>query len=100
MCSIDDAKGRNRPLSPCIDHIVPINHRDNTRHGHTSENVQIAHRQCNEAKGCLVACESLLTCDNPREWLAIAGIDQTPGVGKTVKNEVLQSTPRAIGANF
>lgn len=100
MWPIEDPEGRESPFSPCVDHIVPINHPDNTRHGHTEDNVQIAHRRCNEAKGCSVACDSLLTCDNPREWLAIAGIAQTPGVAKNVKNEICQGTPRALGAYF
>jgi hypothetical protein len=100
MRPIVDPHDRKSPLSPCIDHIVPINHPENSRHGHTPDNVQVAHRRCNEAKGCSVACESLLTCDSPREWLAIAGIDQTPGVGKNVKNDFCQGTPRALETNF
>jgi hypothetical protein len=78
---IEDSKLREGPLAPCIDHIVPINHKANTRHGHTPENVQIAHRSCNEAKGCSIACISLIECDNPSEWVKIACIDQTPQVG-------------------
>ena len=80
MWPIEDRESRKSRLSPCVDHIVPLNHPDNTRHGHTEDNVQIAHRRCNERKGCSVACETLFTCDNPREWLAIAAITQTPGV--------------------
>jgi hypothetical protein len=100
MCPIEDPGSRKSPFSPCVDHIVPINHPDNARHGHTEDNVQIAHRRCNEAKGCSVACESLLTCDNPREWLAIAGITQTPGVARNAKNQEKAKTPRALDADF
>jgi hypothetical protein len=40
------------------------------------DNVQIAHRVCNERKGCSVAHESLLSCASPREHLVASGIDQ------------------------
>ena len=79
MWLIEDRESRKSPLSPCVDHIVPLNHQANTRHGHTLENVQIAHRRCNEAKGCSVACETLLHCESPREWLVTAGITQSKG---------------------
>lgn len=80
LCSglIIDQESRSGPLSPCVDHIVPLNHKANTKHGHTLDNVQIAHRKCNEQKGCRVACPSLLDCDNPRKHLKEAAIDQTP----------------------
>lgn len=66
------------PRAPCIDHIVPLNMKANTRHGHTWDNVQLAHRKCNEAKGCTVACHSLLECDSPRQHIKTNQIDQTP----------------------
>jgi 5-methylcytosine-specific restriction endonuclease McrA len=79
MWPIEDRESRKSPLSPCVDHIVPLNHQANTRHGHTLQNVQVAHRRCNEAKGCSVACETLLHCESPREWLVTAGITQRKG---------------------
>jgi len=88
-------------MSPCVDHIVPLNHKANTRHGHTLENVQIAHRKCNEAKGCSIACPSLFECSNPRLHVREMSINQTPpGVGKAVKNDFLRKTPRALDANI
>jgi hypothetical protein len=80
LCSeaIIDPLSRSGPDSPCVDHIVPLNHPANTRHGHTDDNVQIAHRKCNEAKGCTVACPSLFECDNQREYVKKMSIDQTP----------------------
>lgn len=75
---IEDHMQRTGPLAPCVDHIVPLNHPANTRHGHTLENVQIAHRRCNESKGAAIACLSLIECDNPREHVASLAIDQTP----------------------
>jgi hypothetical protein len=64
------------PLSPCVDHIVPLGHKANTRHGHVWNNVQIAHRRCNEAKQDRLACWSLIECDDPRQHVLDAGIDQ------------------------
>jgi hypothetical protein len=98
-CPIVDRHGRGSPFSPCVDHIVPINHPRNATHGHTEDNVQIAHRRCNEAKGCSVACESLLTCDNPRKWLSVAKIDQTPGVGRNTKTKEKTKTPGPLCAS-
>jgi hypothetical protein len=102
LCSqpIEDIKSREGPYSPCIDHIVPLNHPANTRHGHTPGNVQIAHRSCNEAKGCRVACMSLIECDNPREWLAVSHIDQTPP-GRGLSDDLFGAkTPCALDADF
>lgn len=65
-CLIMDRSSRDGPNSPCIDHIVPLNHPENTRHGHTWDNVQIAHRQCNERKGATLLDRSLLHVTNPR----------------------------------
>jgi len=80
LCSelIVDQESRSGPMSPCVDHIVPLNHKANTRHGHTLENVQIAHRKCNEAKGCSIACPSLFECSNPRLHIREMSINQTP----------------------
>jgi hypothetical protein len=97
---IEDNKLREGPRAPCIDHIVPLNHRANTRHGHTPENVQIAHRSCNEAKGCSVACMSLFECENPREWLKIACVDQTPPGGGLSGGLLGRKTPRALRNDF
>jgi hypothetical protein len=66
------------PMSPCVEHIVPLGHPANTRHGHEWSNVQIAHKACNEAKGDRLACWSLLECDNPRDHIRKAQIDQMP----------------------
>lgn len=73
---IVDQAARSGPYSASVDHIVPLNHPLNTKHGHTPSNVQIAHRKCNELKGCAVACESLLWCDNPREYVTLNAVDQ------------------------
>jgi hypothetical protein len=97
---IEDNKSREGSRAPCIDHIVPLNHRANNRHGHTPENVQIAHRSCNEAKGCSVACMSLVECDDPREWLKIACIDQTPPGGGLGEGLLGLKTPRALCDDF
>lgn len=51
MGPLDMAAGRFEPLSPTIDHIVPL-----SRGGHhTYENTQAAHRRCNIAKGGRIA---------------------------------------------
>jgi hypothetical protein len=97
---IDDSNSREGPRAPCIDHIVPLNHKANTRHGHTPENVQIAHRSCNEAKGCSVACVSLVECDNPREWLKIARIAQYPPGGGLAGGLLGRTAPWPLGAYF
>ena len=97
---IEDNKLREGSRAPCIDHIVPLNHRANTRHGHTPENVQIAHRSCNEAKGCSVACMSLFECENPREWLKIACVDQTPPGGGLSGGLLGRKTPGALRNDF
>jgi hypothetical protein len=78
--------GRSRdcgPLSPCVDHIVPIGHPGNRSHGHVPNNIQIAHRVCNESKGCSIACPSLLDCIDPREHVRMNGINQTPQILRT-----------------
>lgn len=79
-------------LAACIDHIVPINHRANAIHGHTWDNVQLAHRKCNEIKGCTVACASLFDCMDPRRHVAAHAIDQTPptGVGRPCAGSVFR----------
>jgi hypothetical protein len=86
---ISDIASRSAPDAPCVDHIVPLNHKDNLMHGHTWRNVQIAHRKCNEAKGAKLCCSSLLGCDNPRQHIKQAGICQLvcdpPQVGKSRK---------------
>lgn len=66
------------PMAGCIDHIVPINLKANTQHGHVWNNVQLAHRKCNELKGCSLASPSLLDCINPRLHTQENCIDQTP----------------------
>jgi hypothetical protein len=84
---IADTQLRDGPLAPCIDHVVPINHPRNHKHGHTADNVQLAHRRCNEIKGASLASESLLSCDSPRAHVRALNIDQrslrgsSPGVG-------------------
>lgn len=100
MCPIDDHMARSGPYSPCVDHIVPLNHNANTRHGHTPDNVQIAHRRCNEKKGCSVACPSLFECDNPRKHVRDAAIDQTPRGGKAWKHENFAQSPKALVREF
>ncbi len=78
---IESRKGSiSDPMSPCIDHIVPLNFPGNTAHGHVESNVQIAHRKCNGAKGCSIACLSLLDCMDPREHLRRMGIDQSVAI--------------------
>ena len=71
FCPIAKRRGSsNSPLAPSLDHIVPLNFPGNTSHGHTPENLQIAHRECNEIKGCSLQHPSLLDSINPREQLA------------------------------
>lgn len=94
MKAIQCPDSRQGRWSPCVDHIVPLNHPANTRHGHTRNNVQIAHRTCNETKGCSLACPSLLECDDPRRHIEMMGIDQTPGRGgKFRTTAILSVTP-------
>ena len=64
--SVSRTIDRHDPMAGCIDHIVPLNMAENTRHGHVWNNVQLAHRNCNEQKGCSVPDQNLLTCDDPR----------------------------------
>lgn len=96
---IHDTRERKGPHAPCVDHIVPLNHQANTRHGHTPDNVQIAHRKCNECKGCSVACPSLFECDNPREHIQTMQIDQTPGVAKN-RSVLAAPMPRVPSARI
>lgn len=107
--AIQDRQSRTGPLSPCIDHIVPINHARNTKHGHTVDNVQIAHRLCNERKGCSIADESLLYCESPRLHLAskhiIQSVDVEPltGVGPPTKSTFVpesHATPTRVSVGF
>jgi len=63
-------------MAACIDHIVPLNMKQNTTHGHVWNNVQLAHRHCNESKGCTVACSSLLDSYSPRDAIRVRCIDQ------------------------
>lgn len=44
---VDSTLGGNDPMGPTIDHIIPISKGG----GHTWDNVQLAHRTCNESKG-------------------------------------------------
>lgn len=76
---IVDIHSRSGSESASVDHIVPLNHPLNFKHGHTESNVQIAHRRCNEAKGCSVECESLLWCDNPRAHLGRIAAGEASG---------------------
>ena len=76
--TVDRGLDHHDPMAACIDHIVPLNMHANARHGHVWNNVQLAHRRCNEAKGCTVACCSLLDCMDPRKHIASKCIDQSP----------------------
>lgn len=85
------------PLSATVDHIVPLNHPLNFRHGHTWSNVQIAHRRCNELKGCTVADDRLLFCESPANFIKKQRINQSKGgciapitAPKTEMHEVLR----------
>jgi hypothetical protein len=62
---IYERRGSMEPQSPCVDHIVPLAFRGNVTHGHTPDNVQIAHRSCNTAKGCTLQDPSLLDAISP-----------------------------------
>lgn len=58
------------PLAPTIDHIVPLMLEDNTKHGHTWENTQLACFDCNSDKSD--DCELWLTeCDDPRRAIGL-----------------------------
>lgn len=76
MEPVDTAHGRNHTRAPSIDHIVPLGHPSNRTHGHTPNNLQLAHRSCNALKQCRVACVSLFDCIDPREHVRINRIDQ------------------------
>lgn len=91
----------SHPMAGCIDHIVPINLKANTQHGHVWNNVQLAHRRCNELKGCSLASPSLLDCMNPRLHAQENCIDQTPPtqVGETHKT-IDDGKPHAAAARI
>jgi hypothetical protein len=64
--------------------------------------VQLAHRHCNESKGCSVACPSLIDCIDPRDRIAGSCIDQTQhcaGVGRINKSPFF-SQPHAACARI
>ena len=57
-------------LGPTIDHIVPLLLPENTKHGHTWENTQLACWKCNTDKND--DCELWLTeCDDPRQAIGL-----------------------------
>lgn len=97
---VDPETHHAEPLAACIDHIVPLNMRSNTRHGHVWDNVQLAHRACNERKGCSISCGSLLECDNPRQHVRTHCIDQAPPRWGKLAQEAFPETPRPLCANF
>lgn len=55
--------------SASVDHVVALSHPGNRCHGHTPDNVQIAHRICNERKGCRLQYPSLLDAIHPLQEL-------------------------------
>lgn len=60
-------------LGPTIDHIVPLLLPENTKHGHTWENTQLACWRCNTDKND--DCESWLTeCDDPRRAIGLGAV--------------------------
>jgi|688.fasta_scaffold78156_1 hypothetical protein len=79
--AITDPSSRVGPEAPCIDHIVPLNHPENHKHGHVWDNVQVAHRKCNERKGCLLQDPSLLFADSPRSRVKSSDAILATGVG-------------------
>jgi hypothetical protein len=75
---VDRSLHHSHPMAASLDHVVPLNLPANTKHGHVWNNVQLAHRHCNESKGCSVACWSLLESDSPRDAIRSRCIDQQP----------------------
>jgi hypothetical protein len=58
-------------MGPTIDHIVPLRLPENTKHGHTWENTQLACWKCNTDKND--DCELWLTeCDDPRKAIGLS----------------------------
>lgn len=90
------------PMSPSVDHIVPIGHPRNTSHGHTWNNTQLACRGCNERKGAAIECESLLFAADPR--IAVADVRMRHGlmftreVHQKNKTKIFSKTPRPFNA--
>jgi hypothetical protein len=63
-------------LGPTIDHIVPLSLPENTKHGHTWENTQLACWKCNTNKND--DCELWLTeCDDPRQAIGLESSEKS-----------------------
>jgi len=85
---VDRSLNHSHRMAASVDHVVPLNLPANTTHGHVWNNVQLAHRKCNEAKGCSIACPSLIDCIDPRKHVALHCIDQaTPTRGRSKKQK-------------
>ena len=85
---VDRSLDHSHRMAASIDHVVPLNFPANTTHGHVWNNVQLAHRKCNEAKGCSIACPSLIDCIDPRKHVALHCIDQAhPTRGRSKKQK-------------
>ena len=59
-------------LCPTLDHVAPLMHPHNTKHGHTIENVVLCCHKCNTRKGVQVQFEGLLESENPIEFAHLA----------------------------
>ena len=59
------------PRSPTVDHIVPLRHKDNDKHGHTANNTQLLCHACNSKKSGTVTIDGVLQSDNPRRLMLL-----------------------------
>jgi hypothetical protein len=71
-CKTLESHVDGNPMSPSIDHIVPLGHPNNLLHGHTWDNVQLACRLCNETKNNRLHDETLLYVESPRDATLLA----------------------------
>jgi hypothetical protein len=68
------------PRSPTIDHIVPLKHPANTRHGHTMDNTQLLCWVCNSGKSDAITIQGIIESDNPRRFM-LANERTSPATG-------------------
>jgi 5-methylcytosine-specific restriction endonuclease McrA len=54
--------------SPTIDHVVPLNHPRNTKHGHTDDNTVLCCFKCNTDKLDKLVFEGIEKASNPVEF--------------------------------
>lgn len=74
------------PRSPTVDHIVPLKHPANTRHGHTMENTQLLCCVCNSLKSDALPAHGIIESDNPRRAMTKPNPAEMAGGIKSLKN--------------